>query len=152
MGDLLWSLIWGIQKRTILYHWEWVVTMSLLYLYSFEMSNISHYSLIKLFKHMTYNIIYFLITRYICCACERSLDYIECDLWMWVMGLSHKVIAHNPCSSKLWDSSPSAMELGIPFAKDYYTEPQDLPWLSEAKCFRLMYRCYALNGSRSCLS
>jgi len=26
MGDLLGSLIWGSQKRTILYHWDWVVT------------------------------------------------------------------------------------------------------------------------------
>jgi hypothetical protein len=113
--------------------------------------NISRYSLIKLFEHVPYIILYMLITRYICCACERSLNYIEYGLWVWVTGLSYKVLVHNLFSSKLWDSLQLVMELGIPFAKDYYTSNlNDLSWSSEAGSFRLIYRCYTLNGPMSC--
>jgi hypothetical protein len=31
---------------------------------------------------MAYNILYMLITRYICCVCESYLVYIEYGLWV----------------------------------------------------------------------
>jgi hypothetical protein len=42
--------------------------------------NISCYSLIKLFKHMTYDRLH-AHCDYVYYACERSLDYIEYGLW-----------------------------------------------------------------------
>jgi hypothetical protein len=115
--------------------------------------NISRYLLIILFEHMAYNILYMLITRYICCVCESYLVYIEYGLWVWVTGLSHKFWVHKHCSFKLWDNSLSVMELGILFAKDYYrSNLNHLPWSNEIEGFKLICRCYVLNGQSSCLS